>query len=146
MNKITESIWLGNSTDARTPNGMDAILNCAFDLACPYQWGTIYSAHCGLTDGPGNPMSAYYSAVAQLGALLRMGKKVLVYCHDGYSRSAAVVMMYLHATDGLQRGWDYWRQFVHERRPLPDNQPHPAHRNAFHNLDWLIVQAVTNTY
>lgn len=143
MNRITDSIWLGNSSDVVAAVGkVDAMLNCAHDLPCTRQWGHVYSAHCGLVDGPGNRMSAYYSAVAQLGALILTGKKVLVYCHDGESRSAAVVMMYLYATDGGKRGWDHWRKFILLRHPLRHDRPVPAHKLAFVNLDWLLLNSV----
>lgn len=130
--KITDRIWIGNSWDAANPPcECNAILNCAFDLFSMVGWNRhIHLSQCGLIDGPGNPVSAYRSAVLQLDALCEHGKTVLVHCHKGHSRSVAVVMGFLNMKDN--RGWDYWRDYVRlKRREIPDNTPHPAMRELF---------------
>lgn len=133
--KISDRIWLGNSWDANNPPPeCNAILNCAFDLFNNVGWNRhIHLAHCGMIDGPGNPVSAYRSAILQLSALVDYDKRVLVHCHQGHSRSVSVVIGYFNMTDS--RGWDYWKQFVRERRPeIPEDKPHPAMRELFEKV------------
>jgi protein-tyrosine phosphatase len=135
--KITNRLWLGNSTDASHPPGeCNAALNCAFDLRTSAN--VEYNAHCGLVDGPGNPLAAYYSAIMQLHALLAQDKTVLVYCHDGQSRAVAVVILYLNAVHG--QNWDHYRNFIREKHPIPDGKPHEAHRKAFEQINWRFLR------
>ena len=135
MTKITDCIWIGNSHDAGHPQplkdvGIDAILNCAHDLFGPYGWNAgFHYAQCGMVDGPGNPPMAYQSAVLQLASLVALGKKVLVHCHKGESRSVAVVIAYLNTTDN--KGWDHWRNVIRSLRPTPDHTPHMAFKEIF---------------
>lgn len=143
MNRITGQIWLGSSADAANLEGdIDAVLNCAFDLANPNQWSRVLLAQCGLMDGPGNPLAAYYSAVTQLANLVNLGRKILVHCHQGESRSVAVVLCYLNALDLERQGWDYWLYQVRQRHPIPEGKPLPAHRDAFHAMDWLTMHSL----
>lgn len=137
MNQITDRIWIGDSTDAQhanlAENGINAILNVAGDLQGVRGCNNgIHYAQCGLIDGPGNNLSAYYSAVLQLGNLIKLGKTVLVHCHAGWSRSPAVVACYLHAFD--RRGWDHHMNMIAERRP--QICPSKAHEEAFAQMDW----------
>jgi hypothetical protein len=141
MHKITNQIWIGNSQDAchSTPlkeAGIDAVLNCAFDLFGQRGWDhQLHFAHCGLADGPGNPLSSYYSAILQLCSLVKLGKKILVHCHKGESRSVAVVIGYLNSEDNL--GWDHWRNFIRSIRTTPDHTPHQALKSElFDKVDW----------
>jgi protein-tyrosine phosphatase len=140
VTKITEQIWIGNSTDARNPPAeINAILNCAFDLANYRQWDSHHLAQCGLVDGPGNPLSAYYSAVLQLDNLVKCGKRVLVHCHEGKDRSVTVVICYLNARDA--KGWDYWRNMIRSlRSEVTDDRPRMHHKDAFDRMDWELLK------
>jgi hypothetical protein len=135
---ILPKVYLGDSHDAEfLPPAVDAILNVAFDLRNHHQWNRVHLAQCGLIDGPGNSLAAYYSAVLQLGALLQLGKTVLVHCHKGESRSVAVIIFYLHAVNG--EGWDANLARIQEAiapRVIPLTAPNPAHRLAFDLLDF----------
>jgi hypothetical protein len=146
VTEITKNIWIGNSNDAEHADlravGIDCILNCAKDLECTRGWsdGLIY-AKCGLVDGPGNTASMYHAAVLTLNSLLTTEKKVLVVCHDGRSRSVAVVMMCLSATRS-RLGWDGWRMRIAALTELPENMPHEAHRLAFNRMNWRLINSV----
>ena len=145
MTKITDNIWIGNSHDAvnadlREP-GINAILNCAHDLQGTRGWNDgVEYAQCGLADGPGNEMAACHAAVLKLVALIRAGKKVLVHCHKGESRSVFVAICALELTHSRQ-GWDHWRAIIREKRPTPDNTPHEAHRSAFNKMNWALLSS-----
>jgi diacylglycerol kinase (ATP) len=132
MNQITENIYLGSSASARDKNeikqnGITAILNVAFDLADVFSWNDkLIIAHCGLIDGPGNPLSFYHAGLSMLKGLLEQGHKVLVHCHMGRSRSAFIVVAHLTQIDPEQRGYDFWHNYVKSRRPQIDI--HPIHK------------------
>jgi protein-tyrosine phosphatase len=123
MNKITDKLWLGNSSDANNVDGLlankiTAILNVAVDL--PTRWEYPFDpyvvAHCGLVDGPGNPTALYSSAVLQLLGLIEQGHTVLIHCHEGRSRSPAIVLAYL-LISGTCKNVLEATQYLIERRP-----------------------------
>jgi protein-tyrosine phosphatase len=102
MNKITNSIYLGSSQDAqhRKPQlkaaGITAILNVARDLTnatTTHKEFEMY--HIGVMDGGGNNSSMASAALLVLSALVVDGHTVLVHCHEGKSRSAALLAAYL---------------------------------------------------
>ena len=155
ITEITPQLWLGDSQDAAYGDlaslGIDAMLNCASDLAELRYWGDgVHAAHCGLVDGPGNSLAAYYSAVLQLMHLVGAGKRILVHCHKGESRSVAVLIMYLHAVGRL--GWDHYRKMIAEAvvkahagepdAPTEMPEPHLAHKSAFNRMDWRFLAGV----
>ena len=121
MNKVHSNIWIGNSRDARIPNGtIDANLNVALDL--------IYSApvqkyvKVGLVDGPGNEQKDFNLAVDILDELIKKGNNVLVHCHSGVSRSVSVVTVYLAKESG--RSFDEVLLEIQAVRPVAN--PHLA--------------------
>lgn len=95
MLKLTEELWIGDSTAEQHAKDMGAILNVAHDLVPTRSWNKAYM-HVGLVDGPGNEVYAYCSAIFALHALLQKGS-VLVCCHTG-SRALAISLMYLAFT------------------------------------------------
>jgi len=127
ISQITDTIWIGSLADlgqpARLHNaGITALLCVAEDIKPPLGWPDFVADHVGLVDGP-NPPEVYDAAVLALHALLEKGHVVLVYCHEGVSRSPAVVARYLDSTD--PKGFDYWLAFIEGRRHI---NPHEAHR------------------
>ncbi len=100
MNQITDQIWIGNSGDAKDANalrsvGINAILNCAEDLAPALGWKDgMTHFHVGLRDDSNHP-SRYKAACNVLDALVEEGKNILVHCHEGRSRSAYIIALYL---------------------------------------------------
>ena len=97
ISQITEQVSIGTSEDARhaDSNRFDAVLNVAID----FDWrdGFKWRHKVGLFDGPGNDPLTFFSAVLLLESLTRSGKKVLVHCGAGMSRSVMVVAAWLTA-------------------------------------------------
>ena len=149
MTQITEMIWLGDSHDALTADlakhEIKAILNVAHDLQGERGWSDgVEYAQVGLVDGPGNSLARYHAAVLQLAALVQGGRRTLVHCHKGQSRSPAVIIMYLNLTQRM--GWEHWRAFIAEKRKEVaegEQYPHEAHRTAFNQLNWRLLASVT---
>jgi len=109
MDKITDNIWIGSFVDANNPpvlrdNGIRSILcldgcqrgKSAADL------GVERVEVVELIDGRGNRPEVFLRAVALLNRLTIEHSPVLVHCHAGQSRSAAVVCkFFMKEGDGL---------------------------------------------
>ncbi len=136
MIQVADNLWVGNSHDGQNAE-VDAVLNVAVDLHIKRGWPGIVYAQVGLVDGPGNTLGSYHAAVLVLSALMNTGKRVLVHCHMGQSRSVAVVVMYLHLVGG--RGWDNILTLLRERVEVEMPEPHEAHRKAFDKMNWQLL-------
>lgn len=94
---ITDEVAIGNSQDAINADNkqFDAVLCVAidFDIMDGFKW----RHKVGLLDGPGNDPLTFASAVILLHSLVRRGKRVLVHCHEGKSRSVMVVSAWICA-------------------------------------------------
>jgi len=132
--RLTETIWIGDSSDSSLR--FDAVLNVAQDLRGACGWPDVEYMQVGLIDGPGNPPSAYCAAVLALEALLSRHTRVLVCCHTR-ARSLAVVMMYLNI--GSEYGWDGLLELLRERVDVDLPVPHEAHRKMFDQIDWQLL-------
>jgi len=140
---INDKLMVGSSFDENKVKGVDAILNVAKDLLPTRDWGSgIEYVHIGLVDGPGNLMEYYYAAVMALSGLLKDGRKVLVCCHDGGSRSMAVVAIYLNLIHGT--GWDNLLSIVREGTDDSIPEPRAEHRAAFDKINWRLLARVVN--
>ena len=101
MDRITDSIWIGNYIDARDEEakakaGIRSILcldGCLED-AKPEDLGVARIDIVQLIDGSGNPPERFLRAVRLLRELVAQHSPVLVHCHAGQSRSAAVICKY----------------------------------------------------
>lgn len=98
MDKIRNNLYIGNSHDAQHNKpalkaaGVTAILNVAKDLTNKTTTHNEFvMCKVGLIDGNGNNPTMAASAVMILKSLLEEGHTVLVHCHEGKSRSVAVV-------------------------------------------------------
>jgi len=95
ISQITEQVSIGTSEDARHADNhrFDAVLNVAID----FDWrdGFKWRHKVGLLDGPGNHPGIFFSAVVLLDSLVKSGKRVLVHCGAGMSRSVMVVAAWL---------------------------------------------------
>jgi len=98
MDKIRNNIYIGNSHDAQHEKaalkaaGITAILNVAWDLTNKTTTHNEFKmCKVGLVDGGGNNPTIAASAVMVLKGLLEDGHIALVHCHEGKSRSVAVV-------------------------------------------------------
>lgn len=107
MDAITNKIWIGNHLDAKNRNaivktGIQSILcldssvstNKAEDV------GVTQLKVVDLIDGAGNPPEKFLRAVQLLKELVKDSPPVLVHCHAGQSRSAAVVCKYFMQEEG----------------------------------------------
>ncbi len=101
MDKITDNIWIGNYLDARdqaslASAGIRSILcldGCMAGEKAEAA-GVERIEVVQLIDGAGNPPEVFLRAVRLLGELTSKHAPVLVHCHAGQSRSAAVVCKY----------------------------------------------------
>src|SRR5882672_759835 len=98
MDKITSSIWIGSSIDAKDRDslrraGIRSILcldGCLLGMKAD-ELGVNQIEVVGLVDGRGNKPEVFLRAVGLLKKLKMKHSPVLVHCHSGQSRSAAVV-------------------------------------------------------
>ena len=98
MDSITDKIWIGNYLDAKDQSalaetGIRSILCLDGCLAgaTAQDAGVERVEVVELIDGAGNPPEMFLRAVRLLSGLVVRHAPVLVHCHAGQSRSAAVV-------------------------------------------------------
>jgi hypothetical protein len=122
MDSITDKIWIGNYLDASDAaalanSGIRSILcldGCmAGRRADEFNVGRIETVE--LIDGAGNPPERFLRAVRLLRELIGTHPPVLVHCHAGQSRSAAVVCKYFMQVEGESLG-DAMRRITSKRR------------------------------
>ena len=116
ISKITEQIYVGDSRSAREEhilrdNGITAVVNMAKDLNDPWFPG-IKSYKIGLMDGPDpDNYVGYYLGASTCLEILFLGpeEKILIHCHEGRSRSAAIACIVMAEL------WDYTLEEAEER-------------------------------
>jgi protein-tyrosine phosphatase len=121
MDRIIDSIWIGNYLDARDTEakasaGIRSILcldGCLADAKAEAM-GVERIEVVELIDGAGNPPEKFLRAVRLLRELAARHAPVLVHCHAGQSRSAAVVCKYF-MTEGDSLG-EAMRKITSRRR------------------------------
>ena len=122
MDSITDRIWIGNYLDARDPvaqrkAGIRSILcldGCMTGTK-PDELGVERIEVVELIDGAGNPPETFLRAVRLLRELSRKHAPVLVHCHAGQSRSAAVVCKFFMQEEGNSLA-DAMRRITSKRR------------------------------
>src|SRR5690242_7947822 len=121
MDRITDNIWIGNYLDARDAKakasaGIRSILCLDGCLAgaMAEAMGVERIEVVELIDGAGNPPERFLRAVRSLRELAAHHAPVLVHCHAGQSRSAAVVCKYF-MTEGDSLG-EAMRRITSRRR------------------------------
>jgi protein-tyrosine phosphatase len=107
MDKITDAIWIGNYHDAMDREtlhlaGIKSVLCLDGCLAGkrPSEVGVERIEILELIDGEGNPPERFLRAVRLLKECATNNSPVLVHCHAGRSRSAAVVCKYFMQFEG----------------------------------------------
>jgi len=106
MDRITDRVWIGSSRDGkdkapvRKKNGVFFIVNANeqdfLTMNCAIDLDVEASIHVGFVDGGGNPVWKVGVAIDSLRSILaHSDKPILVYCHEGRSRSVCVVASYL---------------------------------------------------
>jgi protein-tyrosine phosphatase len=86
MTELIPDLYIGNWHEARAAKGSMHIVTVASDSEF------VGDQHFKLVDGPGNSVLVFREAVEAVYAAHRSGKKVLVHCVGGRSRSAAVIV------------------------------------------------------
>jgi hypothetical protein len=94
VNEIIQNLWVSDWMAARDSTGFH-IVTVAADS--PF----VGSEHFNLADGPGNSHDEFHGAVSAVVHAYTHGKRVLVHCIAGQSRSAAVAVSALMAIRGL---------------------------------------------
>lgn len=123
--EVAPGLWIGNRETALDPefytkNNIDAVLNMAIEIAYAVPLGVL-PVKIGIHDGEIVPEGAFTKAAQEIDDLCRRGKKVLVHCAAGVSRSVTAVIAYLMLTQGMTfRGA---LDHIRERRP----QANPHH-------------------
>lgn len=92
---ILDNVAIGNSQDSKNVKNeqFDSVLNVAIDLDIKDEFKWRHKV--GLLDGPGNHPDMMVAAVLALHALVNSGKRVLVHCHAGKSRSVMITSLYV---------------------------------------------------
>ena len=111
MDKITNDIWIGSSADANDLDalrreGIHSILcldGCQREIK-PDKLGVDQIEVAELVDGRGNRPELFLRAVRLLKELSTKHPPVLVHCHAGQSRSAAVVCKFFMKEEGASLG------------------------------------------
>jgi protein-tyrosine phosphatase len=90
-------LFIGNADDAMSnlhlqTYNINAVVNTALDLDTPF-FDHIRHYKIGLLDGPGNKFYDYWISAILVMSLLEDSKTVLVHCHEGKSRSVAIVLI-----------------------------------------------------
>lgn len=106
MDKITDAIWIGNRFEAADQDGLRAVGiksilcldGCMMGKEVPSDIERVEVAE--LIDGAGNSPQKFLRSVRLLKELSMRHAPVLVHCHAGRSRSAAVVCKYLMQEQG----------------------------------------------
>ncbi len=107
MDSITDKIWIGNYLDARDRKGLESagirsilcLDGCLAGMK-PKELGVDRVEVVELIDGSGNPPEKFLRAVRLLRDLVAQHSPVLVHCHAGQSRSAAVVCKFFMQEQG----------------------------------------------
>lgn len=120
MDWITPNIALGDWTDAQSMprDGVDRVLNVAREVPVEH---ALPCLHINLIDGYPIAPDVFKKAFVYLAKGDTKGKKTLVHCAVGHSRSAAIVAMYLAIK--YKTSFDQALAFVKSKRPGVD----PAH-------------------
>ena len=122
MDCINENIWIGNYLDAQDDEakrkaGIHSILclDGCLENAKAEEMGMERIEVIQLIDGAGNSPEKFLRAVRLLRDLVTKHAPVLVHCHAGQSRSAAVVCKYFMTTEGDSLG-EAMRKITSKRR------------------------------
>ncbi|VTR98577.1 dual specificity protein phosphatase family protein [Tuwongella immobilis] len=123
MNWITPEIAIGNHSEAAdvvllSKEDVRAVLGLIDTLAAKNaeEMGLEAIVVVPLQDGPDNAPERFDDAIRALGRLIEQHGKVLVHCHLGRSRSAAVVAGHLMRSQNLSK--DEALQLISTKREI----------------------------
>lgn len=117
IDAIDEKIGVGDSESHKNARhlGYSAILNLAKEVNYEPPEGVEYRK-VPLTDDGNNRCSRIEEAVEALDELVKEGKKVLVHCRSGVSRSPSIVAAYFEQHEGWTL--DSAIQAIKQKRPI----------------------------
>lgn len=121
MNQIDNfSLFIASGHAARTESiikehAITAVVNVAQDLNDPW-YPNLLSIKIGLTDGAANLTSSYSLAMNTIIILLEQGHRVLLHCHEGRSRTAAIATLVVSKLNNLSKKEAF--EFIGRFRPL----------------------------
>jgi len=148
MDKITDSIWLGDAHDGidipgLKARGITAVLAVLREGLGYADWAGagIVHTHIRVDDGEPGQNALLGQAVTTLDLLIKEGNIILVHCGAGISRSATVTIGYLIYSKQFAT-WEEAESFVASRRPII--WPHPFLRRSMKR--WLEVWPYDGTY
>jgi len=113
--EITSSLFLGSDTIARNKdilkkNGITHVLNCAGTICPDYHPDHFDYKKLYLCDGTKEDIAClFYDVLEFVDNAINSGGKVFIHCHQGISRSSAMLILYLMWKDHM----DF--QSTHER-------------------------------
>jgi hypothetical protein len=120
--KITDQLYLGSQTVSQDlvtmkREGITHILNCAGAICPVYHPNEFAYRILYLADGVREDITCLlYDVIEWIDAALKGGGKVFIHCHQGVSRSSAMMIGYLMWKNG--KGYQETQLFVKERRPV----------------------------
>lgn len=119
-----KNLWIGNEKDAQeealSDYGITKVVTVCQD-STEDNVGCSYSRY-NMSDGPDNKYGGrhdyeiFHSAVGEVVESINQGDTVLVHCHRGRSRSAAVVIASVGRLKSV--GYDKSREVVESARPV----------------------------
>ncbi len=117
-------LWLGNAKAAQNEeflkkNKIQVVFNCTKDI--PFHPNARIRYRVPVDDDLSqeeirNMELWSFEIIYKLVKEYKSGKTILVHCAAGMQRSAAVVAMFLIATQGMK--WEEAIQFIRQRRPI----------------------------
>ena len=137
MSEITEQLWIGAFTNVYSETflaerNITHILCCAEEFKSPP--GKFLLGNSNIVNYPHwhrlpivddvvdeNTESQFREGAKKIDEWIRAGKKVIVHCYAGISRSVSTVITYLM----IYKGWSYDIAFMHIKMRRPKMNPHP---------------------
>ena len=119
MNRITERIYIGDWADwvnlrNDNPQGITAVLDCT-GRDDGNEFYTLDKCFLNQADRAETDKGTVGMAIGFLADEIRLGKKVLIHCEEGVSRSAIFTILWL-MYNGF--GWDEAESLVRNARPI----------------------------
>jgi atypical dual specificity phosphatase len=123
--EITPILWIGNYLNGAelvlaNPRDFRAVLNVSTEQAYKKAPGIAY-LEVPFDDGHSISVKAFTACMEFLMFQYETGKKTLVHCAAGVSRSAAIAAAFMHVSE--QMTFDVALNRIKQRRPIA--QPHP---------------------
>lgn len=132
MTEVTDTIWVGSCADSANTSflqerGIEHILCCAEEFSYPpsflYTSGkTDQWCHIPITDDRVEESTErhFREGAAKLNEWVEQGKRVLVHCYKGKSRSVSVILAYFI----VYKGWSFDIAILYLKQRHSNTQPY----------------------